>query len=253
MKTKIALITGASSGIGLELARLFAGGGWELHLVARRRDLLEELAAELKTPTTIHAVDLTDAAAREELIASLQGVEVSALVNNAGFGDYAPFAQTEWPKMQALLRLNIEALTHLTHAFLPGMIERRRGKILNLGSTAAFFPGPTMATYYASKAFVLSFSEALATELEGTGVTVTCLCPGATKSEFQARSGLGASKLMDSALMSSPDVARAGYQATLRGQRLVIPGRMNAFLTLLPRILPRQTTARIVRNIQAPK
>ena len=167
MKPKIALVTGASSGIGLELAKQFASGGWELHLVARRRDLLEQLADELKTPTTIHVADLTDAHARQELIESLQDVEISCLVNNAGFGDYAPFAQSSWPKIEAMLRLNIEALTHLTHAFLPGMIGRGRGKILNVASTASFFPGPGMATYYASKAFVLSFSEALSTEVEG--------------------------------------------------------------------------------------
>ncbi len=253
MKSKIALITGASSGIGLELAKQFARGGWELHLVARRRDLLEQLADELKTRTTIHVVDLSDAKAREEFIGSLSNIEISCLVNNAGFGDYAPFAESSWPKIESLLKLNIEALTHLTHAFLPGMIERKRGKILNVASTAAFFSGPGMATYYASKAFVLSFSEALATEVEGSGVSVTCLCPGATTSEFQQRAGMSQSKLMDAAMMSSAQVARAGYKATLRGQRLVIPGAMNAFLALLPRVLSRKKVAQLVRDIQAKK
>ena len=253
MKSKIALITGASSGIGLELAKQFARGGWELHLVARRRDLLEQLADELPTQTTVHVLDLTDANAREELLASLSNVEISCLVNNAGFGDYAPFEKAKWPKIEAMLRLNIEALTHLTHAFLPPMLERRRGKILNVASTAAFFPGPGMATYYASKAFVLSFSEALATEVEKSGVSVTCLCPGATTSEFQARAGLEKSKLIDATMMSSAEVARAGYKATIRGQRLVIPGPMNAFLALLPRVLSRKKVARLVSDIQAQK
>ena len=253
MKTKIAVITGASSGIGLELAKQFAKGGWELHLVARREELLRKLADQLSVKTTLHTVDLTVASGREELIASLRDIEVSCLVNNAGFGDYAPFAQSEWSRIEAMLRLNIEALAHLTHALLPPMVERKRGKILNVASTAAFFPGPTMATYYASKAFVLSFSEALATELEGSGVSVTCLCPGAVRSEFQERAGLVKSKLMESAMMDAPEVARAGYQATIRGQRIVIPGTMNALLTLLPRILPRKTIANIVRSVQAPK
>lgn len=252
MKSKIALITGASSGIGLELAKQFARGGWELHLVARRGDLLEQLADELKAPTTVHALDLTDANAREKLIASLRNVEISCLVNNAGFGDYAHFAEADWSKIAALLHLNIEALTHLTHAFLPAMIERRRGKILNVASTAAFFPGPGMATYYASKAYVLSFSEALSTELSGSGVSVTCLCPGSTKSEFQTRARMNSSKLMQSAMMTSEEVARAGYQATIRGKRLEIPGAANALLALLPRVLTRKRVALLVRDVQAP-
>jgi len=251
MKSKIALITGASSGIGLELAHQFARGGWELHLVARRRDLLEKLADELGGQTIVHAVDLTDADARKQLIESLQGVEISCLVNNAGFGDYAMFAESNWTKIESLVRLNIEALTHLTHAFLPAMKARRRGRILNVASTAAFFPGPGMATYYASKAYVLSLSEALATELEGSGVSVTCLCPGATKSGFQEEAGMGASKLMESAMMSSEAVARAGYKATIRGQRLIIPGAMNAFLSFLPRVLSRNRVTELVRDVQA--
>lgn len=251
MNPKIALITGASSGIGLELARQFARGGWELHLVARREDRLQQLAAELKTKTTIHVVDLTDALARDHLISTLAGIEISCLVNNAGFGDYSPFAESDWLKNEALLRLNIEALTHLTHAFLPPMITRRRGKILNVASIVAFFPGPMMATYYASKAFVLSFSEALATEVEGSGVTVTCLCPGATKSEFQERASLADSKLMDASTMTSQQVALIGYKAMLRGKRLVLPGRRNALFSLVPRLLPRKALAHLIRDIQA--
>jgi len=251
MKSKIALVTGASSGIGLELARQFARGGWELHLVARRRDLLESLADELGGQITVHAVDLSDAAARQQLIESLREVEVSCLVNNAGFGDYAMFADSDWARIESLVRLNIEALTHLSHAFLPAMKARRRGRILNVASTAAFFPGPGMATYYASKAYVLSFSEALATELEGSGVSVTCLCPGATKSGFQEEAGLSASKLMESSMMSSESVARAGYHATIRGKRLAIPGAPNAFFAFLPRVLSRRRVAELVRDVQA--
>jgi short-subunit dehydrogenase len=251
MKNKIALVTGASSGIGAELARCLARGGWELHLVARREELLRQLADELPTKTTIHAVDLTDEEARRELVESLRDVRISCLVNNAGFGDYAPFAEAKWSKIEALLRLNIEALAHLTHAFLPAMLERREGKILNVASIVAFFPGPAVASDYASKAFVLSFSEAIATEVEGSGVSVTCLCPGATHSEFQERAGTGSSKLMDAAMMSSQEVARVGYKAMLRGQRLVIPGATNTLFAFAPRLLSRKAMAARIRDIQA--
>ena len=253
MKTKTALITGASSGIGLELAKQFARGNWNLILVARREPELRALAASLKVQTQVVVADLTRVEERDRLIESLRDTPVDCLVNNAGFADYSPFTKAEWNKNAALLHLNIEALTHLTHAFLSGMLERKRGRILNIASTAAFFPGPGMATYYASKAYVLSFSEALATELENTGVSVTCLCPGATISEFQERAGMNSSKLMESAMMSAEQVARAGYKATVRGQRLVIPGVMNAFLTLLPRVLSRKRVALLVRDVQAPK
>lgn len=253
MKTKTALITGASSGIGLELSKQFARGGWDLILVARREPELRALAASLQAQTQVFVADLTRREERERLIETLHDTPVDCLVNNAGFGDYAPFADSNWPNIEALLHLNIEVLTHLTHAFLPGMIERRRGKILNVASTAAFFPGPGMATYYASKAYVLSFSEALATELEGSGVSVTCLCPGATTSEFQERAGMNSSKLMQSAMMSAEEVARAGYKATVRGKRLEIPGATNAFFALLPRVLTRKRVAELVRDVQAPR
>ncbi|BCM94262.1 sulfoacetaldehyde reductase [Abditibacteriota bacterium] len=251
MKTKIALVSGASAGIGAELARCFARGGWELHLVARREEMLQRLADELPTRSTVHAVDLTDARARQKLIESLEGVPLSCLVNNAGFGDYALFADAKWSKIEGLLQLNIEALAHLTHAFLPGMLQRKQGHILNLGSTAAFLPGPAMASYYASKAFVLSFSEAINAEIEGSGVSVTCLCPGITQSEFQERAGLDVSKLMDATMMTSEQVAREGYRAMLRGQTLVIPGQANALFTLMPRFLPRKAVARLMRGLQA--
>ncbi len=253
MKTKTALITSASSGIGLELAKQFARGGWNLVLVARREPELRALAASLKTQTQVVVADLTQVEERERLIETLCDRPIDCLVNNAGFADYSLFAKGDWKKNTALLHLNIEALTHLTHAFLPGMLERKRGRILNVASTAAFFPGPGMATYYASKAYVLSLSEALATELEGSGVTVTCLCPGATTSEFQERAGMQGSRLMESAMMSAEPVARAGYKATIRGQRLVIPGAMNAFLTMLPRVLSRKRVAELVRGVQAPR
>jgi short-subunit dehydrogenase len=188
---KTALITGASGGIGLDLARLFAEGGYDVVLVARTESKLKELATELASKHGVSAravaADLADPAAPAQLMERLkaEGVQVDVLVNNAGYGGYGTFAETELDAELKMIQLNISALTALSKAVLPGMLARKSGRILNVASTAAFQPGPLMAVYYATKAYVLSFSEALANETKGTGVTVTCLCPGPTKTGFQ--------------------------------------------------------------------
>ncbi len=253
-----ALVTGASSGIGLELAKLLAGDGHDLVLVARRGGRLAGLADELKAKHGIAAKvvpkDLADPAAPAGLAAKLEAdrIEVDVLVSSAGFADYGPFAAADLQKQLDMIQVNVTALTQLTGLLLPGMIERRRGRILNVASTAAFQPGPLMSVYYATKAYVLSFSEALAIELEGTGVTVTALCPGPTRSGFQDRAELQDSKLGQDGLMTAEEVAAAGYRALMQGETIEIPGLRNKLGAQVPRLLPRKATARIVRRVQEP-
>lgn len=250
---KTALITGASSGIGWELALQYARGGYDLIITARREDKLRELAAllEPKVKVTVLPLDLTLPNAAQTLFDSVENRPIDVLINNAGFADYGCFVDSDWPKLEALLQLNIVALTQITRLFLPAMIARKRGRIVNVASTAAFVPGPLMSVYYASKAYVLSFSEALDEELIGTGVGVTALCPGPTQSEFQARAGMANSKLVRGMLMSSSIVARAGYRGARRRKRIVVLGFTNFLVTEMPRILPRKTVAQIVRRAQA--
>jgi uncharacterized protein len=253
---KVALVTGASTGIGAELAKRFAEGGFDLVLVARSRDKLERLAEEVRErfgiSVRIVVKDLSDPAACDELIRELEeaGVEVHALVNNAGIGVYGPFIETDWEREREMIRLNMEALTRLTKAFLPGMLRRGEGKILNVASTAAFQPGPLMAVYYASKAYVLSFTEAIAEELRGTGVTVTALCPGPTRTEFGSRAGFGTSKLFQRGEMDAETVAREGYRGLISGRRVVIPGLSNRLLVGSVRFFPRGLIAKIMKRIQ---
>lgn len=259
-----ALITGASAGIGLELARCFARGNWDLILVARRADKLREIAAELEDRFGIAAhvlvEDLSQAQATERIVQVLEDkeVRVDVLVNNAGFAEYGPFAESDAATMQQVLGVNVVALTMLTRALLPQMIEaaRRDGKrrrILNVGSVAGFLPGPLMAVYYASKAYVLSLSESLAAELSDQNISVTCLCPGPTTSEFQSVAKMDFSKLSSSVLMDAATVAREGYRGCLRGQVLVIPGASNKIGAFVPRLLPRQFLARMIRRVQERK
>ncbi len=252
-----ALITGASGGIGLELARLFAAGGYDLVLVARSTTKLEELAGELRkhgAAVRVLAKDLARPESPEEVFRELEaaGVAVDVLVNNAGFATYGPFAETDLQKELEELQLNVVTLTHLTKKLLPGMLARRRGGVLNLASTAGFQPGPLMAVYYATKAYVISFSEALAEELSGTGVTVSVLCPGPTATGFQRRAGMEASKLF-SGVMQVADaaaVARAGYEGFRAGKRIVIPGLLNKVGVQSIRISPRSLATRIVKRMQ---
>lgn len=252
-----ALITGASGGIGEALAHRFARGGYNLVLVARTESKLQALAEELarKHGITARAIpsDLADPAAPQQLTERLaaEGITVDILVNNAGFATYGPFVELDLDGELRMLQVNVVTLTHLTRLLLPGMIARGRGRVLNVASTAAFMPGPLMAVYYASKAFVLSFSEALNNELQGSGVSVSALCPGPTSTGFQARAQMEQSRLVNGrAIMGVDAVADAGYSGLLRGQAVIIPGLMNRIQTLVPRLLPRRFVPQIVRNAQ---
>src|SRR5437764_7004485 len=249
-----ALITGASSGIGLDLARLFAKDGCDVVLVARSEGKLRELAAELERGggVTAHviALDLARPDAAEALVQRLPA-DVDILVNNAGFGVAGPFVETDLAKELEMIQVNIVALTQLTKLLLPKMVARRRGRVLNVASTAAFQPGPLMAVYYATKAYVLSFSEAIADELRDSGVTVTALCPGPTATGFAVVADMTASRLFNVAKpMSSAAVARAGYAAMRRGRRVVIPAVKNKLLTQSSRVSPRRMVTASVRKLQ---
>lgn len=251
-----ALVTGASGGIGLELARLFAADGRDLVLVARSRDKLSTLADELSAKhgvtARVVARDLARPEAPLEIFDELKGagVEVESLVNNAGFGSYGLFAETDARAELEMLQVNVVALTHLTKLFLPGMIARRRGRVMQVASTAAFQPGPLMAVYYASKAYVLSFSEALSNECEGTGVTVTALCPGPTETGFVAAAGMEKSKLFEANVMDARTVAEVGYRGMLGGRRVVIPGFKNSVMARAVGFFPRGLVAKVVRRVQ---
>lgn len=255
---KTALITGASGGIGFELARCFARGGYRLVLVARDAKRLDDQALKLgmesQVPITAIAKDLARPGAAQQLVeeCEAQDLAITVLVNNAGFATYGPFAEADLAKELEMIQLNVAALTALTSLVLPGMRERRHGRILNVASTAAFQPGPLMAVYYASKAYVLHFSEALANELAGSGITVTCLCPGPTETGFVARADMGASKLFKSGVMAPAEVARLGYEGCLKGRTIVIPGLVNRLLAWAPRIAPRAWAAALVRKVQEP-
>ncbi len=254
---KTALITGASAGIGLELAHVFARHGHNLILVARSADKLRDLADDLKGRYGISArilvKDLSGPGSPAQVLEEIQNQKISVdiLVNNAGFGTYGLFAETNLEKELELIRLNISALTHLAKLFLPGMLARKSGKIMNVASTAAFQPGPLMAVYYASKSYVLSFSEALATELSGTGVSVTALCPGPTESEFQKTAGIHENLLLFKlTMMKARKVAEIGYAGLMKGKRIVIPGFLNRLLPFGVRIAPRGLVTTIVRRVQ---
>ena len=251
-----ALVTGASGGIGEELARLFAADGHDLVLVARSRDKLARLAGELAqkhgVAARVLAADLARGESPREIFEELggAGVHIDALVNNAGFGSYGLFAETDLGSELDLLQVNVVALTHLSKLFLPGMIARRRGYLMNVASTAAFQPGPLMAVYYASKAYVLSLSEALANECEGTGVRVSALCPGPTETGFVAAAGMQESKLFERGAMTAREVAEAGYRGLLEGKTLVIPGLRNNLVARTVGMMPRRMVTKVVRGIQ---
>lgn len=249
-----ALITGASGGIGYELAKLFARDHYNLVLVARSGDKLDQARAELESQFGIKvkpvALDLAATPAPTFLFDQLQreGVAVDVLVNNAGFGVFGEFATTAEDEILGQIQLNITALTHLTRLFLPGMLARRGGKIMNVASTAAFQPGPLMAVYYATKAYVLSFTEALANEVAGTGVVVTCFCPGATDTNFQKRAGMENSRLFKKiGAMSVEAVARDGYRGLMAGRTVVISGVQNWLVAESVRFAPRKLVTAVSR------
>lgn len=252
-----ALVTGASSGIGMELARILAREGIDLILVARRRDILADLKRELESTGPIRVVvmphDLASPAAVAELHQQISaaGLIVDILVNNAGFGQHGPFLHSDWSRNRDMIAVNITSLVHLTHLFGREMVSRGRGRILNVASTAAFQPGPFMAVYYASKSFVLSFGEALANELQGTGVTLTTLCPGPTRSGFQAAAGLEGTRLFSvGPVPSAREVAEYAWQAMMKGRRIAVHGWKNRILVVLVRLLPRRIVLSVVRRLQ---
>jgi len=254
--SKTALITGASGGIGYELALLLARDGFDCILVARSRDKLDELAArlesEFRVKTLVVARDLSKSTAVDEIYeeVSAASMSIDVLVNNAGFPVYGRFVDTDWQAELDMLQVNVVALTALTKLFVRGMVERRNGRILNLASTAAFVPGPLMAVYYASKAYVLSFSQALANELQGTGVTVTALAPGPTRTGFQKRGVMEDSRLVRGQIADAKSVAAAGYRGMMRGKTIVIPGFSNKLIPWVARVSPRGAVTRVVRRMQ---
>jgi len=251
----VALITGASAGLGVDFARHLSARGERLLLVARRKDRLDALAAELGNARVV-AMDLSQAGAVEHLMADLASHDehVDLLVNNAGFGLTGRFSALDGKRQREMIDLNCGALTELAHAVLPGMIERKRGRILNVASTAAFQPGPGMAVYFATKAFVLSFSEALHEEVKKDGIIVTALCPGPTATEFGEVAGFRpagrSAKLFVDMAADSASVVRSGLEGLNKGQAIVIPGLMNKATAQANRFFPRSWVRRIAGSIK---
>jgi uncharacterized protein len=244
---KTVLITGCSSGFGLETARWFLARDWQVVATMRtpRSDVLPP-AERLR----VLALDVTDPGSIRAAVEAAGPVDV--LVNNAGFGFHGMFWQIPLERQLQMIQLNMTTLTELTYRLLPGMIERKRGRILNVASTAAFQPGPLMAVYYATKAYVLSLSEALSNELKGTGVSVTALCPGPTATEFQKTADLKNIPLLKSGMMmSAGSVAEKGYRALMREKRIAIPGFMNKMTAFSTRLAPRGLITSVVRSLQS--
>ena len=251
MARGVTLITGASAGLGAEFARQCAARGEALALVARRRDRLEALRAELAGDVHVFSADLAKEGAAQSLIAALEaeGLTVETLINNAGFGLAGRFAERPLDRQSGMIDLNVRTLVELCHLVLPAMRERGRGAICNVASTAAFQPGPNMAVYYATKAFVLSFTEALHHELKGSGIRVSTLCPGPTESEFGEVAG-SKSPALERIKGSAEDVVRAGLKGLDRNKAIVIPGWPNKTTAQMSRLLPRAAMRRIVGAIK---
>jgi len=252
-----ALITGASNGIGLELAKIHASKGGNLVLVARNKSKLDELKKELenqyKVSVYIIGKDLSVFNSAQEVYdeTNKQNIKIDYLINNAGFGDFGMFLDSDWNKELQMINLNITTLTQFTKLYLRDMVKHRSGKIMNVASTAAFQPGPIMAVYFATKAYVLSFSEAVNNEVSDKGVTVTTLCPGATESGFQAAASMEESNLVKGRkLPTSKEVAEYGYAAMLKGKTVAIHGLMNWILANSVRFTPRALVVKITRKIQ---
>lgn len=253
--TPFALVTGASSGLGAEFARLLAADGWSLVLVARSAAPMEALATELRSSgVTVHVIptDLADPTAPAALFHELQsrGVAIDVLINNAGFGSHGRFDQSDAAQQMAIVQVNVAALAHLTRLFLPAMVAAGRGRIMNVASVAGFLPGPLMAVYYASKAFVLSFSEALHEEVRGQGVRVAALCPGPTRTEFADVAGMADSPLFQRFASDAAAVVRDGLAALDRNEAVKVSGAMNAAMAGSIRLTPRTLARRIAGALQ---
>lgn len=254
-----ALITGASAGIGMELAKLFAQDHHSLVLVARRKEKLEQLAYDMREihGVRVHviAADLGQPGASQQIFEETEreGLAIDFLVNNAGIGQNGPFHEADADEMLTMLNLNVVALTELTRCYLPQMVARNKGRILNVGSTAGFQPGPNMAVYYATKAYVYSLTEALVEELSPTQITVTNLAPGATDSEFQSRAGMDKTMLFAAGAMDAASVAKAGYQGMMKGKSLVVPGLKNKLIPIVAKVSPRAATRKVVHRVNKDK
>ncbi len=258
MTTKTVLITGASSGIGLEFAHIFAQNKINLVLVARNHEKLKTLAQELelkhKVKVSVLPYDLSNYQNAEAISNWLgaQNINIQYLINNAGFGELGSFADSNWARQEQMINLNITALTYLTHLFLPAMRQAGYGRILNVASTAAFQPGPGMAVYFATKSFVLHFSEAINAELSGSGVTVTALCPGATESGFADAANAAESKLFKGRkLPSSREVAEFGYKSMMKGKTVAVHGIVNKSLIAGIRLMPRKLVVQVSKMIMS--
>ena len=257
MTKKIALITGGSTGIGYELARCFAAHGHDVVLVARHSDALEAAAGKIEGKYGVKAhtmtFDLADPDSPQKLFDAVnaEGLSIDYLVNNAGFGLGGEFIDTDLQTELDMIQVNATAVIHLTKLFLPAMVKRKEGRIMNVASTAAFYPGPHASIYYATKAFVLSFSEAVAEELRNSRVSITALCPGPTHTNFAERSGTGETRLFkDSVIATAEEVAQYGYAAMMNGKRVAIPGFGNKFLMQAERLAPRRFVTFMTRKIQ---
>ena len=248
---KVALITGASAGLGVEFARQLSRRGHALVLAARRRDRIEALAKELGNARAL-SIDLSEAGATTKLIADCDAAreQVDILVNNAGFGLIGRFAELDPKRMRQMIDLNVATLTDLCRAVAPGMIKRRSGGIINVASTAAFQPGPNMAVYFATKAYVLSFTEALHEELKPHGVKVSCLCPGPTRTEFGEVAGFGGNGAFDRVAMEAPEVVTAGLAGLDKNNAVVVPGLMNKTVAASTRFVPRSIVRKIAGAIK---
>ncbi|MBO4390645.1 MAG: SDR family oxidoreductase [Lachnospiraceae bacterium] len=255
-----ALVTGASSGFGLEFARLLARDGYDLVLVARNKEKLVRLKKRIehyfKVKVYVLAQDLSeeDAVNKVREFTEKEGLEIEILINNAGFGDYGPFALSDYQKQTEMIDLNVRALTQLTHAYLMSMITRGSGRILNVASIASFEPGPMMSVYYATKAYVLSFSQAISRELKGTGVTCTALCPGPTDTGFAKLAEIPDSRMSEAFRMYKPrDVAREGYRGMMKGKTVVVPGAALKATATAAKVLPSKLVTEVVYHTQQSK
>ena len=252
-----ALITGASGGLGLEFSYLCAEDGYNLILIARSEDKLRSISEDIKGDYNVNVKiickDLSDPSSAKEIFERVHGeqLDVAILINNAGFGGTGSFAETDLKNELGMMQVNMVSLAELAKYFLPGMIAGKHGKIMNLASTAAFVPGPFMSIYYATKAFVLSFSEALTNELKRTGVTVTALCPGPTYTDFQKRANVESTRLFRYNVMDARKVALTGYRGLMKGKSVVIPGVFNKLLIQSTRFSPRKTLTAISRWLRS--